>query len=74
MYHQVRYTRDTTLSLPQSNDVFRLKKIHKKLTVEEYGKNMRTCLSKVQCLFKVTLNDFDSAVKSVYTDTFTEIS
>ena len=43
MYMEVRYARDTCVSLPKASDIFRLKRNHKDLPLEEYAKNL--CIS-----------------------------
>ena len=48
MYHQVRFARDTCLSLSKSSDIFRLMKNHQRLETAIYAKNLKTYLSKAQ--------------------------
>ena len=47
LYTEIRYARDTCLSLPKSSDIFRLKRNHKNLSVEEYATNLCIYLAKV---------------------------
>ena len=62
MYHQVRFARDTCLSLPKSSDIFRLMKNHQRLETAIYAKNLKTYLSKIQSKATATWEDFDRAV------------
>ena len=62
LYLEVRYARDTTLSLPKSSPLFRLKDKYKKLPLETYQKNLKVYLSKVSCAASTTWEDFDDAI------------
>ena len=57
-YAEVRYARDTSLSMPKSSPLFRLKKDYKNLSINTYTENLKTYLSKIQ----VSWADFDEAV------------
>ena len=41
LYLEVRYARDTALSIPKTSDIFRLMKDHKKLPKETYASNLK---------------------------------
>ena len=49
LYVEVRYARDTSLSIPKTSDIFRLMKDHKKLAIERYATNLRLFLDSIQC-------------------------
>ena len=59
LYIEVRYARDTTLSLPKSSSIFRLKE---KLAVETYRLNLKVYLSKVSSSSFTTWEDYDNAM------------
>ena len=40
MYTEIRWARDTSLSLPKTSDIFRLMRDHKKLPLDCYAKNL----------------------------------
>ena len=63
LYTEVRYARNTSLSLPKSSDVFRLKKKYKNLSTQEYSSNLKTYLNKVTCKVNMDYNDFQSALE-----------
>ena len=63
LYTEVRYARNTSLSLPKSSDVFRLKKKYKNLSTQEYSSNLKTYLNKVRCKVNMDYNDFQSALE-----------
>jgi hypothetical protein len=65
LYLEVRYARDTSLSVPKSSEIFRLKKGYKKLDYETLGKNLGVFLSKLVCNKSVTLKDFDDALSKL---------
>ena len=62
LYIEVRYARDTTLSLPKSSSIFRLKEKYKKLAVETYRLNLKVYLSKVSSSSFTTWEDYDNAM------------
>ena len=47
LYTEVRYARDTTLSLPKKSDLFRLKEKYKALSVEKFAANLKVYLGKI---------------------------
>ena len=58
LYSEVRYARDTCLSLPKSSDIFWLKQNYKNLSVAEYTTNLRVYLAKVTSNASVSETDF----------------
>ena len=62
LYLEVRYARDTSLSLPTTSDIFRLMKAHAKLATATYARNLKTHLSNVSSRSEATLEDFDWAL------------
>ena len=65
LYLEVRYARDTSLSLPKSSDLFRLMKNHRKLPINTYAVNLKMYLSNITSCAHVTLNDFSEAMDSI---------
>ena len=62
LYLEVRYARDTSLSLPKTSDIFRLLKDHAKLPSVTYAKNLKVYLSNVSSKSEATLEDFVRAL------------
>ena len=62
LFTEVRYARDTSLSLPKASPLFSLMYKYKKLPVETYGKNLRVYLRKITSSSATTWADFDGAV------------
>ena len=62
LYLEVRYARDTTLSLPKSSSLSRLKEKYKKLALETYRLNLKVYLSTVSSASFTTWDDFDNAM------------
>jgi len=62
LYLEVRYARDTSLSVPKTSDIFRLKQDYKNLPLHVYASNMKIYLSNVTSKTNVTLNDFNEAL------------
>lgn len=63
MYTEVRYARDTSLTLPKSSPLFRLKdRYQKHLPVSTYQEHIKTYLSKVSCNVDADWGDFDAAL------------
>ena len=60
LYLEIRYARDTTLSLPKSSSLFRLKEKYKDL--ETYRLNLKVYLSTVSSASFTTWDDFDNAM------------
>ncbi|KAK6171675.1 hypothetical protein SNE40_018117 [Patella caerulea] len=69
LYLEVRYARDTSLSIPKTSDIFHMKKDYKNLPLNTYASNLKVYLSKVGCKADVTMVDFNQAL-----DTFIEQS
>ena len=67
LYIEVRYARDTSLSMPKNSDIFRLMKDHRRLSEETYATNLKLYLDNVVSIADVTMDDFDRAI-----DTFTQ--
>ena len=53
LYTEVRYARDTTLSLPKKSDLFRLKEKYKTFSVERFAANLKVYLGKISSSIKV---------------------
>ena len=62
MYREVRYARDTTLSLPKKSDLFKLKERYKPLSVSTFATNMKVYLAKVTTNASANWEDFDRAI------------
>jgi len=62
LYLEVRFARDTSLSLPKSSDLFRLMKDHKKLPLSSYVVNLKLYLSNITFNAEVTLDDLDAVL------------
>lgn len=65
LYTEVRYARDTTLSLPRTSDLFRLREKYQPLPVEKLAKNLKVYLDKASSHASATWQDFDKAVTAV---------
>ena len=65
LYVEVRYAKNTSLLLPKSSQVFRLKKNHKNLAAHEYASNMKSYLTKFQSDSVATMDDFHAAILSL---------
>ena len=65
MYIEVRYARDTSLTLPKSSPIFRLKDNHKNLPIAKYREHLKTYLSKVTYNVNVEWIEFDTAVEKL---------
>ena len=67
MRDEVTYARDTCSSLPKSSPIFRIYNTQGKrrlLTPDEYGRNLKILLGKIQDRHAVTLEDFRDALAS----------
>ena len=62
LYMEVRYARDTSLSLPKMIDLFRLMKDYRKLPVETDVVNLKIYLNNITSNAAVTLDDFNLAM------------
>lgn len=67
LYLEVRYARDTSLTIPKASDIFRLMKDHKKLPAMTYVKNLKVFLDNVTTKSAVTLDDLTNAVSKMAT-------
>ena len=65
LYLEVRYARDTSLSLPKTSDIFRLMKDHKKLPLATYAVNLKLYLDNVVSNAQVTIADLNKAIDSM---------
>ena len=66
LYTEVRYARDSALSIPKTSDIFRLKKQYKNLDSATYASNLKLYLGNVGCRTNVTLEDFSSALDKLH--------
>lgn len=69
MRDEVTYARDTSLSLPRANVVFKIFKTEsgkrKMLTAEEFGQNLKVLLGKTTDRTCISMDDFRSALHKV---------
>ena len=65
LYLEVRYARDSCLSLPKSSDIFQLKWAYKNLSVDEYGTNLKIDFKKVETNASATTMDFLAALEKL---------
>ena len=65
LYLEVRYARDTSLSLPKTSEIFRLMKSHKKLPIEKYVSNLKLYLDNITTNANVTIQDLEKAIDSL---------
>ena len=66
LYIEVRYARDTSLTLPKNSDIFRLKKEYKNLPTEQYVKNLKVYLSNTVSVASATVMDLNAAVDNLF--------
>ena len=57
LYTEVRYAKNTSLRLKQSDPVFRLKRDYKNLTNEEYAANLINYLGSARKTSSLTVNE-----------------
>ena len=62
LYLEVRYCRDTCLSLPKSSDLFRLKKNYKNLPNEHYVSNLCIYLDKIEASSSASMSDLKNVL------------
>ena len=60
---EVRYARDTSLSLPKASDLYKLKEKYRNLPIATYTSNLKVYLSKVSSAAATTWDDFNDAVE-----------
>ena len=65
LYTEVRYARDTSLSLPKKSELFRLKEKYKSLPIAKFSGNLKVYLGKVSTNASASWEDFDRAVKTL---------
>ena len=65
LYLEVRYARDTSLSLPKTSDLFRLIKDHKKLPLSTYAVNIKLYLNNITSNAEVTMYDFSKVMDAL---------
>lgn len=76
LYKEVRYARKTSLSLPETAEVFRLKRNGKNLSAEEYADNLMSYLDRSRATKSLNMNDLQHvlvAMTSSEDDTDTEM-
>ena len=66
LYFEISYAQDTSLSIPKTSDIYKLKKDYKNLPLMTYARNLKTYLSNATLVTSVTVNDFDHALSSVF--------
>ena len=62
MYVEIRFARDSSVTLPKSSDIFRLKSSYRNLATAQYAENLKMYLDKVAANTSATLEDFNAAV------------
>ncbi len=67
LYLEVRYARDTSLCIPKTSDIFRLKKDYKNLSSEQYVKNLKVYLSNTASNVGATVQDLNEAINTLMT-------
>ena len=65
LYLEVRYNKSSSLSVPKTSPIFKLRERYKYLPLSTYATNLKTYLSKVCCHVEVHWDDFDAAVKDL---------
>ena len=65
LYHEVRYARDTCLSMPKSSEIFRLKGSHKCLSLQTYVANLKIYFDRVETNASVDHMDFATALDNL---------
>ena len=65
LYIEVRYAKNTCLSLKHTASVFRLKENHKKLTTDQYAQNLCHYLSDARDKATLTANDLSRALDNL---------
>ena len=62
MYTEIRYARNTSVTFPKNNGIFRLKKNYKNLATDVYHANLKVYLDKVSCKVNMNYDDFKNAL------------
>ena len=65
LYCEVRYAKLCALSIPKTSEIFRLKRDHKNLSVQEYANNLCVYLSNVTSNVKVSMSDLSDALSDL---------
>ena len=65
LYTEIRYNRDTAVSMPKCSDIFKLKYNYKNLTSDKYASNLCIYLDKIKCSASATLGDFQNALEDL---------
>ena len=65
LYLEIRHAKNSSLSLPQCSDIFRLKRQGKNLPSAEYAANLITFLGKITCNINMEFTDFQAALNSI---------
>jgi hypothetical protein len=65
LYLEVRYARDTSLSLPKTSDLFRLIKDHKKLPLSTYAVNIKLYLDNITSNAEVSIDDLSKVMDAL---------
>jgi hypothetical protein len=65
MYYEVRYARMICISLKQTAAVFRLKRNHKNLTIDEYTENLIAYLNNARCCRTITVEDLNNVMRGI---------
>ena len=61
---EVRYVRDTTLSLPKTSEIFRLREAYNHLPLERLPANLKVYLGKVSSNYSASWTDVKKAITS----------
>ena len=64
LYIEVRFAKNTSLLVPKSSPLFRLKKNHKNLSSAEYGANLKAFMNKFSSDKVASMEDFHYAIAS----------
>ena len=65
LYSEVRFAKYSSVTLKRDDEMFRLMRAHKKLSVSEYYSNLRLYLSQVSLSTSATMTDFKNAVSDL---------
>lgn len=68
LYVEVRFAKHTCLTMKRDDEIFRLLRNHKKLSVDEYARNLRVYLGRVGISASATMSDFKSALSDLLVD------
>ena len=65
LYIEVRYARDTSLSIPKTSDIFRLMKDYKKLAIKKYATTLRLFLDNGTTKTQSLKSDLSKSTRSL---------